>query len=250
MSISEDITKVSDSVSSYVKNTVNTNFTSKVKSCMKSAGLSDEQITKALEDLGDVITDIDLEEIKTSIKESSTEFYSQITEIAKGYQGTANSYNNSDQQKVVNDNYVVQDAEYGKIFPEPSPMMVSKTSIPSFPEANSELDADYPNTYGKIDDSCNWYKVNKKDGYVEFVHLSGSSFKIDKTGNASLHLKGALKVMVDKDFLLNVMKNMDLGVNGDFAEIISKSRESKVGTNNINKAGALFKVSAASIDLN
>lgn len=84
------------------------------------------------------------------------------------------------------------------------------TKVPNFPIASNNLSEDYPNTEGKIDDAKNWIKINKTTGFTEFVHNSGSSLKIDREGNTSIHITGSLKLVIDKDFLTNALGSLDL----------------------------------------
>ncbi len=58
---------------------------------------------------------------------------------------------------------------------------------------------DYPNSYGWVDSIKNWFRINKATKSAEFVHSSGSKFKIDADGNATLHITGNFKIVVDKD---------------------------------------------------
>ena len=58
---------------------------------------------------------------------------------------------------------------------------------------------DYPNSYGFVDSVKNWFRINKVKKSAEFVHSSGSKFKIDSNGNATLHITGNFKIVVDKD---------------------------------------------------
>ncbi|BCG50068.1 hypothetical protein [Ralstonia phage RP13] len=97
--------------------------------------------------------------------------------------------------------------------------VVSKrfTSVSPMPVASNALSEDYPNTRGQTDDAQNWFKINKTTGYTEFVHNSGCSLKIDKSGNVSIHIVGDLKWIVQNDMLLNVLKNADLHAIGNLS---------------------------------
>jgi len=112
---------------------------------------------------------------------------------------------------------IVQDAAKGIRTPEMPVISSTFSNVPDQPIGSSSLNEDYPNTEGSIDEAKNWFKINKKSGYVEFVHNSGSYLKIDKAGNGSIYFSGGLKLMVAKDFLINALGNLDLHTLGNLS---------------------------------
>ena len=80
-----------------------------------------------------------------------------------------------------------------------------KTYAPNMPKGNTEsngfVNKSYPDSYGYVDSTGNWTRVDKKQNSVEMVHSSGSSFNIDKDGNVSIHITGSLTLIVDKDVM-------------------------------------------------
>lgn len=229
-----------------IANKVNTDFSSGLTNCLTKNGIS-EDIVNQIKGLYENILDAnDISSIENLIQENLDEYTEDLTKVVKA---TQSNIANSTKSTGPNSDYQVQDAVYGKEIPTVSPPITKFASVPDFPPANSELSADYPNQYGHIDDAANWYKVNKKEKSVEFVHSSGTSLKVNKTGDVALYIAGSLQLVVNKDMVLNVLGNYDEGVGGNKSETITGDRESK-SARHINKAGSLFKVTAASVELN
>lgn len=111
---------------------------------------------------------------------------------------------------VVPSNSPIQDSTVALKVPEMPKLSSRFASVPSFQAGSNAVAEDYPTSYGAIDDGKNWFKVNTTTGSAEMVHSSGSSIKIDKAGNVSLHITGGLKLVVDKDVLINSVGAADI----------------------------------------
>ena len=72
----------------------------------------------------------------------------------------------------------------------------------------------YPDRYGKVDNSKNWFAVDKKEKSLEAVHNSGTLGHVDRDGNVSIHITGSLRFIVDKDISFEVRGNKDEIIKG------------------------------------
>lgn len=85
------------------------------------------------------------------------------------------------------------------------------------------FDEDYPESYGKIDSTETWWKINKTQEYVEFRHVSETTIRIDKDGNIYIYNPGnvdwdigkSLHLRVKEDFIIDVIKNYVKNVKED-----------------------------------
>lgn len=83
-------------------------------------------------------------------------------------------------------------------------------------------DADYPNTYGMLDSSGQWFRVNKLQKFFEYFSSNVGHFvKFDGDGN--------LTIKIPKNVILQVGGELQIGVGG--SSIISS------GVNHVNTAG-------------
>ena len=103
------------------------------------------------------------------------------------------------------------------------------------PQANHSMEEDYPESYGAVDDSKLWYKINKKQKTFEFVHPSGTQFKIDKFGNVTLDISGSMKFIVAGDLSMEVRGNEDRIVRKNFNEVILGASTRKVSKTNLDQ---------------
>jgi len=131
--------------------------------------------------------------------------------------------------KIQADSYIVQNANVSLSRKEQLISEHKFTNPVNLQDANYSVTEDYPNTYGFIDTVKNWFKINKKKGFAEFVHQSGSYFKIDKNGNASFYISGSLKQIVEKDYTIEVRNNMDTLVKKSNYTHVIKNDEKLVG---------------------
>jgi hypothetical protein len=157
----------------------------------------------------------DISSLSTQVTSYQSILNSKMETVASAYTAL-----NKDTTEVAatNPNQVVQDNTKSYKFAE-MPILSNKTvtDMTNFPPASNNLSDDYPNTIGAIDEAHNWYKINKTTGYIEFVHNSGSSIKIDKSGNTSIHITGNLKFSIDKEMVLNILSNADIHAIGNMS---------------------------------
>lgn len=102
-----------------------------------------------------------------------------------------------------------QDSAKSMSFSEPQPITKGVSSVVDNKPVDYSTNINYSESYGKVDKSNNWYRVNEQTGEVEFVHNSGSFLKLDKAGNATIHIAGSLKFIVDQDSIIQ-SNNMSL----------------------------------------
>lgn len=125
----------------------------------------------------------------------------------------ANEYQQqSAQDRQVSEKRVEQGSEVSGKFAEPSKVdnAVNYSNVVDLPDADNSLATDFPSTFGMIDDSGNFYSINRKTKFVQIVHSSGTCVKIDRNGDVTMHTKGTLKHIVDGDMLLQVGGGLDI----------------------------------------
>lgn len=125
----------------------------------------------------------------------------------------ANEYQQqSAQDRQVSEKRVEQGSEVSGKFAEPPKVdnAVNYSNVVDLPDADNSLATDFPNTFGMIDDSGNFYSINRKTKFVQIVHSSGTCIKIDRNGDVTMHTKGTLKHIVDGDMLLQVGGGLDI----------------------------------------
>jgi len=120
-----------------------------------------------------------------------------------------------------------------------------------FEKLSGDMTQDYPESYGWIDKIGNWFKANKHPDKktVEFVHNSGSKFKIDKDGNVFAHITGNLKLIVDGDTFTQT-KNAGHVYKGGRYTRVNNNEETQVGGQTIHRSAADNRINAANIKLN
>jgi len=72
-----------------------------------------------------------------------------------------------------------------------------------------DMSEDYPFSWGWVTPAMTWFKENMMKRTVEFVHNSFSKFKIFGNGNTVLHITGNFKLIVEKDFYIEVRGSKD-----------------------------------------
>lgn len=68
---------------------------------------------------------------------------------------------------------------------------------------------DYPRCWGWVSNAMTWVKENMVKRTFEFVHNSFTKFKIYYNGDTILHITGNLKLIIEKDFYLEVRGSED-----------------------------------------
>ena len=234
-----------------VRNAQNSSFSAGMDSCLLANGFTAGEISSINNIYSNIINNTtDLTEL-TSISQSNLDSIdSSMTNLVKSTEESKQASKNLDNNNGLTSNYSVQDAIVAKTFPEKEAIIKSNSSIPSFPPASSSLSDEYPQTQGKIDISGNWYKVNKTTKYVEFVHNSGSSLKIDKFGNTAVHITGGFKFIIDEDVIVNILGNLDYGVVENALYQVLGDLDTKVGNNFKITASSIIKMLSSKIGLN
>lgn len=221
---------------------INGSVKNSLRACLLLKGFDLSLVDQIMAMISDVFSQEDMDELEEEIDAIEEDAANDIQNNAEAVNYIENNFTNTvNQSQAMNE---VQDNPTSFKVPELPVLSKMHTSIPdNFPAGSNATSEDYPNTYGAIDEAKNWYKINKTSKYTEFVHNSGCSLKIDKSGNASIHITGNLKFIVDKDFLMNSIGNLD---------IHSKASCSLVSSNNMDiKSNAPMTVkSNASLDIN
>ena len=220
-------------------------FSSTIKSDLVSKGFSD---TEANDIVSSMTSNIDVSTMISSTVDSNvSDVESVSTIVSSQLVKKEENVKNISKQKVINKTHDVQEANTPIKWDEPIMSETKYTSPTDLNKREYTVDEDYPNSYGSIDSVLNWYKVNKITKEVEFVHSSGSSFKIDKEGNSTLHLTGNMKLIIEKDFSIDVIGNVDKIIGGSMYEHVSGDRTENVdGTFLINTVANMI-MKAASI---
>lgn len=73
-----------------------------------------------------------------------------------------------------------------------------------------DMSEDYPFCWGWVDPAMNWMKINMMKRTWELVLNSMTKVKNYWNGNTVVHITGNLKVVVEKDFYLEVRGNTDM----------------------------------------
>lgn len=122
-------------------------------------------------------------------------------------------------------------------------------SMSSFDDWKQDSSEDYPESYGWIDKIGNWFKTNKTKKTIEFVHSSGSKFKIDQEGNAMIHITGNLKMFVEGDYHTEVTNGGHIYTGARYTRV-SSTEETQVGAQTVHRSVNDNKINAANIKLN
>lgn len=85
----------------------------------------------------------------------------------------------------------------------------SDTSAKDQSHFNPNMTEDYPSSHGWVDQAMNWFKINTMKRTVEFCTNSFTKFKNYANGDTVIHITGNLKLVVEKDYYLEVRGNKD-----------------------------------------
>lgn len=85
------------------------------------------------------------------------------------------------------------------------------------------FDENYPDSYGSIDSTISWWRVNKSEQYSEYYHVSGTTIRIDKDGNLYIHNPGnvdwnigkSLHLKIGEDFIIDLVRDRIEKITGD-----------------------------------
>ncbi len=71
----------------------------------------------------------------------------------------------------------------------------------------SLFDEDYPETWGWIDSTPQWFRVNKKEMYTEYYNSLESFIRFDKEGNLFINVPKSVVFQIGENFLLQCEKS-------------------------------------------
>ena len=158
-----------------------------------------------INEVKNAILGADLEQVKQGLapklQNEMEKVTAEITKQAKDGKSAIETAKVKSQEDKIAAVHSTQDAKKAIQYTAPQPIMkeASSTIIPD--PVQYTMATDYPHSVGNVDEIKNWFKVNKATGEIEFVHTSGSYFKIDGAGNAVLHLKGSYTEIIEGDSL-------------------------------------------------
>lgn len=95
----------------------------------------------------------------------------------------------------------------------------------------SLFDEDYPDSYGHMDSTGTFLRINKKEQYTEFKHVSGFYCKVDKDGNLDIHVPGTVTWNIQGDSHLRVDGDYNQEIHGNLNEKIEKEKNVKIAEN-------------------
>jgi len=161
-------------------------------------------------------------------------------------------------EALVAEGHIVQDSKQILELVEPTSPDTMFTSPIDLQKASYSIAEDYPDTYGFVDTVKNWYKINKKKKYAEYIHASGSMLKMDKDGNTTIEVKGKLKFIQRGEMTHFIGDNLDISIDGNFyhhivgelKKMVDKDMSTTVGGNNTISVSGNMKTTASRIDLN
>lgn len=102
---------------------------------------------------------------------------------------------------------------------------------------------DYPHSYGFIDSTTEWFKVNKKgdakaDSYIEFFRKYLKDLvRIDEAGNFWIHIPNSLYVKIDEDSRIEIGGEDVKKVGKSVSQEIGEKQVVKIGTDKLVKIG-------------
>jgi hypothetical protein len=84
-----------------------------------------------------------------------------------------------------------------------------------------DMGDDYPFSWGWMSPAMTWFRENMMKRCAEFVHNSFTKFKVYWNGDTVLHITGNFKIIVEKDFYIEVRGNEDhITFNSKYEHII------------------------------
>jgi hypothetical protein len=126
--------------------------------------------------------------------------------------------------------------------PPPGDTAEAGVNVTPAKDFSPSQETNYPNSYGSVDETGNWYRVDKSAGSVEFVHSSGSFFKIDGGGNVSIKITGSLKIDVVSDTLATLAGSILTMINGSDTLKISGGYKVTSSSGSEFGGGGFFKI--------
>lgn len=104
------------------------------------------------------------------------------------------------------------------------------TSSPAFEE-------DYPETYGFVDSTPQWFRINKKGLFAEYFNSLDNLIHIDKEGNLWINLPKSLIINIGENLNIKMGKNLAIKVGGGSILNASAGISVQTGGNHCIEAG-------------
>jgi len=87
--------------------------------------------------------------------------------------------------------------------------------IQSLDTHQSLFNENYPFTYGFLDSTGTYLKINKQTKVTEFYHTSGTKITIDAQGNVTINIPSNQTITVGKDSNITIQGNCNISVSGN-----------------------------------
>lgn len=115
---------------------------------------------------------------------------------------------------------------------------------------NPNLTEDYPMTHGWVDSALNWVKHNMLKRTSQFVFNNFLAMVTHGNGNTVIRIPKNLRIVVEKDFLLEVKGSKDEIVqNGSYTHVLGKEIKMVEGSSRTEAKKGL-KLNGKTIDMN
>jgi hypothetical protein len=101
---------------------------------------------------------------------------------------------------------------------------------------NDFFDLDYPNSYGWVDSAGNKFRINKKSGIIDIIHLSGTHIQILKDGTISVTSVASLNLAA-----------VTMNLSAETGSINFGSGTIDIGSGNVNVGSGDVKASGISL---
>jgi len=85
---------------------------------------------------------------------------------------------------------------------------------PSSGTRSTTFDENYPNSFGWVDSTGTYQRVNKTQQYVEFFHVSGAKIRIYDDGKIEIYTPGKIDFVNSDDIDVETAGNVDIQVDG------------------------------------
>lgn len=121
--------------------------------------------------------------------------------------------------------------------------------MPSSATTNANMNQDYPNTYGAVDEQGTGWRINKAQQFIEITHSSGTKVVLNKEGDVvmtaarDITLEAARHINLKAGTDINIVAGSNLQMNAQTSTYNSSS-----GTNITSSALLLLKGSPTVIN--
>lgn len=260
---------------------------------LKAHGIPEEDRAKIADDLKNLDSQASSEDLQKQTTNANATIQSKGTAMSTTACGkaTTTAYKVTQAQQVakskassisLSNGHSHQDLKSPIVFNDPPTNHTKYTTPKPMKPVSSSFGDNYSKSTGHISPGNNWTRQDNQEKTIEKAHgNSGSFFKIDNEGNVTIHIAGNLRVLIDGDTTISILKNLDIGTDKSISldskekmsirvtelfDIISKgfdldsgdkvSTKSKADTTITSSASATYKSSGATtvkgsrIDLN